>query len=121
MKQTGSSAIETANFQGIVFTFALFFGTQSHIDARDLVGFVGQGDTPTQGVVCGFLRFECVHMLAMVGQSNAVGAGMGTNVQYDSIRVTQLLGPFNQTFFEEAVVSIIVDVGLGQNIHILAV
>ena len=113
MKQTGSSSVKTANFQGIVVPFALFFGTQRHIDARDLVGFVGQGDTPTQGVVCGFLRFECVYMLAMVGQCNGVGAGMGTNVQHDPIRITQLLGPFNQTFFEEAVVSIIVDVGLG--------
>lgn len=113
MKQTGSSAVETANLQGIVVAFALFFGAQCHVDARDLVGFVGQGDTPTQGIIRGFLRFECVYVLAMIGQCDAVRARMSPNVQHGPVGVAQLLGPFDEGLFKQSVVSIIVDVDAG--------
>lgn len=113
VKHARSASVQTADFQGIVVAFALFFGAQCHVDARDLVGFVGQGDTPTQGIICGFLRFECVYVLAMIGQCDAVRARMSPDVQHGPVGVAQLLGPFDEGFFKQSVVSIIVDVDAG--------
>jgi len=52
-------------------------------------------------------------VLAVIGQCDAVRARMSTDVQHGPMGVAQLLGPFDEGLFKEAVVSIIVDVDAG--------